>query len=344
VQSIEGSSLSSIAKKPLGGIPSISGAWARPWVVAAKFVFGGGMLWVVFSHVDAVKFSHLFETSIKTDILFSIAIFGVAVAFNAHRWFLISKCVGKPVPLKISVLSYFESMFFNQVLPSGIGGDAIRVLRVIENGVSSGDAIVGVMVDRILGLCFVCGCFFVVFILHKSALAGSRLFWVLFVASALILAGCVGMLVLEPLSRLAEKWRWSVPFVALMRGFRRAVISPVWLWLLVDLCAATVCSVASFWMCARALGISIDWMSALLVFQGIAVASIVPATIGGWGVREGVAVLLLSPIGLDASSATAISILFGLVMTAIGLIGAVIWLFSAYKRTIPSILRRGAVG
>ncbi len=344
MQTIERSSFSTVAKKPLGGIPSISGAWGGPWIVAAKFAFGGGLLWVVLSHVDAVKFGHLFETSIKTEVLLSIAILGIAVAFNAHRWFLISNCVGKSVRLKISVLSYFEAMFFNQVLPSGIGGDAIRVLRVVENGVRSGDAIVGVMVDRILGLCFVCGCFLLVYLLHRSALIESRLFWVLFVTSALILAGCPGLLLLEPLSRLAEKWRWATPVVVLMRGFRRAVISPVWPLLLVDLCAATACSVASFWMCARALGVNIDWTTALLVFQGIAVASIVPATIGGWGVREGVAVLLLSPTGLDASSATATSILFGLVMTAIGLIGAIIWLFSAYKRTMPSILRKGAVG
>ena len=48
--------------------------------------------------------------------------------------------------------SYFKAMFFNQGLPTSIGGDALRVLDVAGHGFRKRDALYGVMLDRIAGL------------------------------------------------------------------------------------------------------------------------------------------------------------------------------------------------
>ena len=66
--------------------------------------------------------------------------------------------------------------------------------------------------------------------------------------------------------------------------------------------------------------------------QGVTLATVLPASVGGWGLREGAAVLLMAPLGFASSQATALSILFGLLITALGLVGALVWILSSYRR------------
>ena len=70
----------------------------------------------------------------------------------AYRWFKISQLLIFKEPLSFYVQSYFKGTFFNQVLPSSIGGDAIRILDLSQKGYDKKDALYGVFVDRVVGL------------------------------------------------------------------------------------------------------------------------------------------------------------------------------------------------
>jgi hypothetical protein len=48
--------------------------------------------------------------------------------------------------------------------------------------------------------------------------------------------------------------------------------------------------------------------------------------------REGVAILLFAKVGVAATEATAVAVLFGLVLTAVGLIGALVWMIPGYRK------------
>ena len=56
--------------------------------------------------------------------------------------------------------------------------------------------------------------------------------------------------------------------------------------------------------------------------------SVVPISFGGWGVREGIAFVLYPAWGIEIETALAVSILFGVVMMIVGLIGGIFWLLS----------------
>lgn len=295
----------------------------------------------VLSHIDIVKLGQLLKGSVRADVLISLLMLALAVIVNSHRWAAVSKQLGQPLRMRSSLLGYFESLFFNQVLPSSIGGDAVRVLRAVDVGISYRDAIVGVLIDRMLGIWIVAICILTVYALHVSEIANSPVFLVLFLVSAAVVVGAVFLIVGKPL--LGLSWpSWASPLLFLIKSFQATIISRAWPVLFLDLCLTTAFSVISFWMCVRALGINIDWLSAMVVLQGITLASIIPATIGGWGLREGAAVLLFAPIGVDVSKATAVSILFGLVLTALGLLGALVWLVAGYRRKFQSPLQRRA--
>ena len=64
--------------------------------------------------------------------------------------------------------------------------------------------------------------------------------------------------------------------------------------------------------------------------------SVLPISVGGWGLRESAAVILFSPFGVDAAHSMAVSVLFGLILTLLGGFGAIIWVASAYRRISSS--------
>ncbi|MCK7574746.1 MAG: flippase-like domain-containing protein [Chromatiales bacterium] len=71
---------------------------------------------------------------------------------SAYRWQLIMRNLHFGQSLSFYWRSYFKAMFFNQGLPTSIGGDALRVLDVAGQGFRKRDALYGVMLDRIAGL------------------------------------------------------------------------------------------------------------------------------------------------------------------------------------------------
>jgi len=75
-----------------------------------------------------------------------------STAVSAYRWQIIMQNLGFGQTFSFYWQSYFKGMFFNQGLPTSIGGDAVRVLDVASHGFRKRDALYGVMVDRAVGL------------------------------------------------------------------------------------------------------------------------------------------------------------------------------------------------
>jgi hypothetical protein len=75
------------------------------------------------------------------------------------------------------------------------------------------------------------------------------------------------------------------------------------------------------------LGLSIEWGGFLLMVPLVGLMMVVPISIAGWGVREGVMVVGFGYLGVAPEAALALSILYGLLILAIALPGGAIWMF-----------------
>jgi uncharacterized protein (TIRG00374 family) len=82
------------------------------------------------------------------------------------------------------------------------------------------------------------------------------------------------------------------------------------------------------YLLASAVGVNADFFTVFFLFPIVLLFSMLPVSLGGWGVREGVMVLLFGLVGTPREDALAISVLFGICSTIAGLPGAVAWLFS----------------
>jgi uncharacterized membrane protein YbhN (UPF0104 family) len=231
------------------------------------------------------------------------------------------------------VIGYFEAMFFNQILPTGFGGDAVRVIRAYDSGTTAGWATIGVLIDRAFGLLAVGLVMMVAFLLGGSPIVNTAIFPALAVTATVIVAGASVAALVGCWAIILRLPVWLQPVAVLLRSFSavfRSLRSV--LVIAVLLAASNVLTIWSFLCCASALGVSVSTWDGTIVLQGIVLASLIPVSIGGWGLREGAAVRLFGALGIQESQAVAVAVVFGLVLTVVGLIGAVVWAVSGYRR------------
>jgi len=76
---------------------------------------------------------------------------------------------------------------------------------------------------------------------------------------------------------------------------------------------------------AIGLDINVEWSGFLLIIPLVTLMMVVPISIAGWGVREGVMVVGFGYLGVAPEAALALSILYGLLMLVVALPGGIVW-------------------
>jgi uncharacterized protein (TIRG00374 family) len=76
----------------------------------------------------------------------------LGVVIRAWRWQILLDAIGVQVPLTELTNIYFIGFLFNNLLPSGLGGDAMRMVELSRHSEHGSDAVTSVVVDRFLGL------------------------------------------------------------------------------------------------------------------------------------------------------------------------------------------------
>ena len=143
-------------------------------------------------------------------MLFQVTLVGV-------RWKLVASALHRPMQLGAAVRMTFVGQFFNQVLPSAIGGDVVRGWMAYRAGMPMALAAAGLVVDRLSALIVV----LVMVTLGLPALlaldidtsAKLSLFALIGAGSA----GCVFLLSFGRFGRLA-----ALPLLAPLRGLSQA--------------------------------------------------------------------------------------------------------------------------
>ena len=233
----------------------------------------------------------------------------------------------------MKILRYlWIGLFFNQALPSSIGGDAIRGYYLCRGGSSVRSASLGILLDRLSGMMGL-----VVLVLSTTPLLFNRLEgsiaqW----GVVLVAAGMLGVIsvifILDFLPQKLSHWRIIRGLYALAFEGRQLMFSKssgsklIILSIIVHLL-----SIIAVIVLARGLGLEIEWLGILLVVPLVTLFMTIPISIAGWGIREGVMLVGLGYLGVMPEQALALSILYGLLMLAIALPGGLIWLLGDHS-------------
>lgn len=253
-------------------------------------------------------------------VLAVLAQFGSTLV-SAYRWKLIMHNLDFGLSLRFFCDSYFKGMFFNQGLPTSIGGDAIRVLDVASRGYRKRDALYGVAVDRIAGLGALLSLTLVAGLLDPQLLPAAVYRPILL----LIVLGLLGVLGIASLRRLEwlDRHRSGAYARALAGRFHRA-FSRQRLALLASSVLVPLLAVACLLCLGWALGLRYGPMTYFAIVPPALALTVVPVSIAGWGVREGALVGLFASIGADRSAVLMMSLLYGLTLILVSLPGALV--------------------
>lgn len=238
------------------------------------------------------------------------------------RWIILLRATGAPVALKSAVWIYLVSSFLGSFLPAGVGGDAARAYTLARRTSQGSAAVASVAVDRVLGLLSIVAiALFGLVIAGPQHVAGARL--PLLVVCAASVAGLVALL-------WADHWvRAVVPSTRVLRladalgqyrGHRGALGAVLLLSTGVQLLR-----ILQAWLLGVGIGIDVSFSYYLLFMPVGLVALMLPISLNGFGLPQGVIVWLLQPVGVPAADAFALSTLIVLSGSLANLPGA--WLY-----------------
>ena len=251
----------------------------------------------------------------------------ISTYLAAYRWFKISQLLVFKEKLSFYVQSYFKGTFFNQVLPSSIGGDAVRIIDLTRKKYEKKEAFYGVFVDRVVGL---------VGLLVLNLLATLIFFGTFDNDFSLLIiiitvSGISGFALLFQLHRLTflADIKFLNLFVRLAKRLNSLYASRMLLIKHISISVVVhLFSVLTMYGLSLALGLDLSFQTLLIAVPPVFLLTIVPISLAGWGVREGAMIGIFMLIGADQTKVLAMSILYGLLLILSAVPGAYFWIKS----------------
>jgi len=249
----------------------------------------------------------------------AVAVYTVILLISTWRWRVLLRAQGFQAPLRRLSASYLVATFFNNFLPSNIGGDVIRVRDGSALTGSTTTSLAIVAIDRILGL----GALYVL-ALGAYLLGGDTVRDLAGAAPALMLLALVfGLLAASGLG--SREWaRRRFETVQAAVHVYRAQMAAVWLAFGASV-ALQALVVVYYYDVAHSLRIPLTLSAAFLIVPMCSLVQTVPVSFNGWGIRESVYILYFRQLGLAQDSALAFSLVGAGLIVLLSLSGAIVW-------------------
>ncbi len=310
--------------------------WRKRAFLLARLFITAALLYFLFRQIDfhivLERFSAVRPSFLAVGVLM-IAIQSVVVM--ATRWALVLEALGVPQPWRRLTHIMIISLFFNETLPSTVGGDAVRAMMLNRDGLPLGATVQSIAVERAMGLTSLL--FFALFgsISLLPAANDTLPLFAIMVLTAGALIGTFIVVVVARMSLVLPRWLsfCQRPYdavtsaTAALAGNRRRLALMIGLSLIGQLLVF-----ATLWMVTLALNIQVAPWHVLAIMPSVILTTILPISVAGWGLREGAMVLGLGLVGVAAADAIAISLLFGFKFAVFGLLAGIVWLFSRSQR------------
>jgi glycosyltransferase 2 family protein len=255
-----------------------------------------------------------------------LIITGLGIVLSAWRWQRVLDVFGVRAPLRTLTGHYFAGQFVGNVLPSTVGGDVVRVSRTSTVAGSGSVAFAAVVLERLTGFIALPLLVFLGFVIRPSLLDNNSAWIAIAIASGtLLLLGVILVVVGHPrlAGRFAERDNWMRFIGAVHIGINRLRHQPRATFGIVGAALIYQLSVvAAVYCAAQALDISVPNAAILAFIPAVAMAQTIPLSVSGFGVREGMLVLLLHPLGVSTSSALALGLFWYGMLLVVSLLGA----------------------
>lgn len=267
-------------------------------------------------------------------LVVAFALLFLLIPLGAARWTFILRTLDLHLPLSQALRFVWVGTLFSQALPASIGGDAVRVWLLWRASGRARPALSSVVIERGLMLAALA----LLIALAQPLLASRIPFPTLSYLPAIILASvAAGIIMLAMPGLLPQRFLRFPPMrmlTALGAEALHFALRPKSALLAMATCLLSYFTMTlSAWVIMKAFSLEIRLIECFSLMPLVILASTVPISIGGWGVREGAMIFLLFYFGVDKSTALAVSLLFGVAGIFVSFPGILFWLHSGYKRS-----------
>ena len=295
-----------------------------------KIVVSLVLIVVILRSVDVDKLWEVVRHANLWYLLATLVVVLAGVVLRAYRWQILLHDQGVNASMHELTVLWFVSFLFTNLLPTGIGGDAVKMYELSRSSERGAEAVSSVLVDRFMGL----------FSLQAIGLVALTFSWRLVPGQIVALTVAV-----FGVSLLAA---WVVSYRPLWEGLARRV-SLFNRLLSVKTVRSLVDSLQGYSRSAllRSFGVGIAF-NVLLIGMNVLIGAglrlnvplpffmlfvpitsivlILPISFAGLGVREGTYLLLFSQVGVSREAAISLSLLVYVLGTvAPGVVGGVLY-------------------
>jgi uncharacterized protein (TIRG00374 family) len=256
----------------------------------------------------------------------------IGIVIRTWRWSMLIKSFGAPVSFGRLFYLYMAGTFFNTFLPTGIGGDVVKIIELApeRGGAQSFSTVLADRLTGILGSSLIA----LVVALFDPADVPQPVVTLVIVTSASVL---IASLLLTQ-KRLFDKILAHMPlwpklptkihkvYVALTSYSIGAIARST----LISL-PFTITLIATQYALAIGLGVNAPVRYFALFIPMVALVQLLPISFSGLGVREGAFQLLFSTVGVDNAQAVAMSLMYYIVRVVGGLIGGLMYLVGSLR-------------
>lgn len=245
------------------------------------------------------------------------------------RWVRLLRASGAQIATPHAASIFLISSFIGSFLPAGVGGDVARAYGLSRATADTSEAVASVAVDRLLGVVslLIMG---IVGLLVWTPPAGND--WRLLAGVALLSAACLALFWADRLVRMVSPVSFERTAigrramsigdaVSRYRG-RGATLLEVLAWSLV----VQLLRITQAYLLGVGLGIGVPFRYYVLFMPVGLLMLLLPVSISGFGVPQGVIVWLLRPMGVPYEASFALATLIVLTGLAGNLPGLLLWL------------------
>jgi glycosyltransferase 2 family protein len=318
-----------------------SSAARRYLFLALKISVSLVLLYVLFREIDVAGLWATVRRASIGWLFVALGVYGVNVLASTWRWHLLLDAQRVPVRRRSLFGSFMVALFFNNFLPSNIGGDVIRISDTAGPAQSTTRAAAVVLTDRVLGLMAL------VFVAALGASAAGAVhpaalpiwpvwLWVGFAAGAAASAPAVfapagfGRM-LRPLTVFHPEWVGNriEKLTDVLSRFRAqpSALAGCFLW-----AVFVQVSIVVFYFCVSwALHLGLAFSDLAVIVPLSFVVQMLPVSVNGFGVREATFSFYFTRVGHPLESALLISLVPQALIMLCSLGGAAIYMSRAHR-------------
>jgi len=304
-------------------------------LILLKLMISITLITVIVSRVNLDDVWSAFVRADKWLITGAFLLYFVGLCIIATRWKLLLAIQGVSASFFTLVKSMLVAVFFNNFLPSTIGGDAMRAYDTWKMGGGKTQSVSIIFIDRLLGI-------FTLFIFALLALLLTS-FDVSFISNVkvwillAVAAGFIGIYILffkagvisqylhqhdqsrpNMVIRLLEK---IFDIFAVYNGKPGVLSTALMLSVLLQLNV-----IFHYYLLALSLGIDIPLQAMFIIIPVAIVVMMIPVSINAIGIREAIFVTMFAFYGVSNADALAFAWMSFVLITVLGLLGGIVFM------------------